>query len=63
MLINKYFLEIAALLKERIHFNTYGGNPISCASAIATLDVIDKENLQKHCLNLGNLFKSGLEKL
>ena len=42
MLINKYFLEIAALLKERIHFNTYGGNPISCASAIATLDVIDK---------------------
>ena len=28
------------------HGNTYGGNPISCAASLATIDLIEKEYLQ-----------------
>lgn len=31
--------EIAKALTKASHFNTYGGNPISCAAGIAVLDV------------------------
>ena len=27
------------------YFNTFGGNPVSCAAAAATLDVIEQDNL------------------
>lgn len=30
---------IAKSLTGALHFNTYGGNPIGCAAAIAVLDV------------------------
>ena len=28
------------------YFNTFGGNPVSCAIALAVIDVIKKEKLQ-----------------
>ena len=31
--------EIAEKMKEAITFNTFGGNPMACAAASATLDV------------------------
>ncbi len=55
--------EIAKTLASRIHFNTYGGNPISCAMGKAVLEVIEKEGLQKHSLELGGYFIDGLNKL
>lgn len=35
--------EIAQKLAAKVHFNTYGGNPISCAVAREVLKVIDEE--------------------
>ncbi|XP_064885974.1 5-phosphohydroxy-L-lysine phospho-lyase isoform X4 [Columba livia] len=36
------------------YFNTFGGNPVSCAIGLAVLDVIEKEQLQAHALEVGN---------
>ena len=45
------------------YFNTYGGNPVSCAAGMAVLDVIEQENLQEHALQLGDYFKKELNQL
>jgi alanine-glyoxylate transaminase/(R)-3-amino-2-methylpropionate-pyruvate transaminase len=55
--------EIAATLKRRVHFNTYGGNPVSMAMGRAVLKVIDEEGLQKRSLDLGKRLMHGLHKL
>ena len=38
------------------YFNTFGGNPVSCAAAAATLDVIEQDNLVNHAKNVGAVF-------
>lgn len=46
--------EIAAAFDNGMeYFNTFGGNPVSCAAGMAVLDVIEKEELQRHALNVG----------
>jgi 4-aminobutyrate aminotransferase and related aminotransferases len=55
--------EIASVLTQKIHFNTFGGNPVVCAAGKAVLEVIERENLQENCLRLGNCVLAGLEKL
>jgi len=52
--------QIADTLSRRIHFNTFGGNPVSCAAGKAVLEVIEQEGLQQHSLTVGNYL---LEKL
>lgn len=42
------------------YFNTFGGNPVSCAIGLAVLDVIVDENLQSHALASGNHLKNKL---
>lgn len=54
---------IAAVLSSRIHFNTFGGNPVSCAAGMAVLEIIDRENLQKNCLERGHELIEGYRKL
>lgn len=39
------------------HITTFGGNPVSCAAALATLDVIEKENLLASVDEKGKLFE------
>jgi alanine-glyoxylate transaminase/(R)-3-amino-2-methylpropionate-pyruvate transaminase len=56
-------MEVAKTLAQRIHFNTYGGNPVSMAAGLAVLDVIDEEGLQENSRILGARLKSGLQKL
>ncbi|MDA0989368.1 MAG: aminotransferase class III-fold pyridoxal phosphate-dependent enzyme [Verrucomicrobia bacterium] len=51
--------EIAASLTQRIHFNTYGGNPISCAAGKATLEAIEQDGTQA----IGNRLFKGLHRL
>lgn len=36
------------------YFNTFGGNPVSCAIAIAVIDVVKKEKLQENAAVTGN---------
>jgi alanine-glyoxylate transaminase / (R)-3-amino-2-methylpropionate-pyruvate transaminase len=55
--------EIADALTRRIHFNTFGGNPVSMAAGLAVLDVIDQEGLQENARNLGARFLRGLRRL
>ena len=55
--------EIARALTSRIHFNTFGGNPVSCAQGRAVLRVIENEGLQANCLDLGAYLTAGFEKL
>ena len=55
--------EIAEALTQRIHFNTYGGNPVSTAAALAVLEVIDEEALQENSKVVGGHLKAGLQKL
>jgi 4-aminobutyrate aminotransferase len=42
------------------HGSTYGGSPISCAAALATLDVIRDEGLIDNAKAVGEVFLSGL---
>ena len=45
------------------YFNTFGGNPVSCAAGLAVLDVIRDEELQKNALEVGEYLKQGLREL
>jgi len=44
-------------------FNTFGGNPVSCAIGKAVLDVIEEEKLQENALKVGGFLKNELQKL
>ncbi|QDT72699.1 aspartate aminotransferase family protein [Lacipirellula limnantheis] len=55
--------EIAAMMKNRIHFNTYGGNPISMTQGLATLEVIHNENIQQNAKTIGDHLKHRLLEL
>jgi alanine-glyoxylate transaminase/(R)-3-amino-2-methylpropionate-pyruvate transaminase len=55
--------EIAQSLAGRVHFNTFGGNPVSCAQGLATLNVVLDENVQGHARTLGARLRDGLEML
>jgi alanine-glyoxylate transaminase / (R)-3-amino-2-methylpropionate-pyruvate transaminase len=55
--------QIAKSLAERIHFNTFGGNPVSCAQGRAVLQVIEREKLQQNALQIGNLLLAGFDRL
>ena len=54
-------------LMERLapgtHGGTYGGNVVSCAAALATLDVIEDEGLVNNARERGTQFLAGLRKL
>jgi 4-aminobutyrate aminotransferase-like enzyme len=46
--------EIAASFANGMeYFNTFGGNPVSCAIGLAVLDVIEREGLQSHAARVG----------
>ena len=54
---------IAETMADRIHFNTFGGNPISCAIGKAVLEVLERENLQQNCLEVGGYLLEGFNDL
>ncbi|MCH2022237.1 MAG: aminotransferase class III-fold pyridoxal phosphate-dependent enzyme [Saprospiraceae bacterium] len=45
------------------YFNTFGGNPVSCAIGKVVLDTIKKEKLQENALKVGEYLKKALLKL
>lgn len=42
------------------HGSTYGGSPVSCAAALATLDVIEEEALMDNASKVGDVFLEGV---
>jgi alanine-glyoxylate transaminase/(R)-3-amino-2-methylpropionate-pyruvate transaminase len=55
--------EIAEVLTRRLHFNTFGGNPVSMAAGLAVLEVIDEEGLQENARRIGGRLLRGLRRL
>ncbi|MCL4146787.1 UNVERIFIED_CONTAM: hypothetical protein GTU68_024632, partial [Idotea baltica] len=57
---------VAAFLVEPIQGEAgvfVPGNPLACAVAIAALEVVKEENLAENALNLGMLFREGMQEL
>lgn len=54
--------EIAASL-NKLTISTFGGNPVSSAAALATLDVIEDDDLPANCERQGARLRAGLEAL
>ena len=56
--------EIAASFANGMeYFNTFGGNPVSCAIGLAVLDVIEDEALQAHAREVGDRLLAGFREL
>ena len=45
------------------YFNTFGGNPVSCAAAMAVLDEVQARNLQAHAARIGRMAETRLRDL
>jgi len=55
--------QIAKTLTNRIHFNTFGGNPVSCAIGRKVLEIIRRDNLQARCAEVGGYMLDGFRRL
>ena len=55
--------EIMNVIKPGQHGSTFGGNPIACAVAVAALNVVEEENLSERAEELGQIFRSEIDKL
>ncbi len=45
------------------YFNTFAGNPVSCAVGLAVLNAIERDHLKENALNVGNYLLEGFRKL
>jgi acetylornithine aminotransferase len=55
--------DLAGLLPPGSHGSTFGGNPVSCAAALAVLRTIAAEGLLDHVKRLGERLRHGVEAL
>ncbi|MGH3441322.1 MAG: acetylornithine transaminase [Nitriliruptorales bacterium] len=53
----------AAAFAKGDHASTFGGNPVSCAAALAVLDTIEKEGLVERARKSGEVLAAGLRDL
>ena len=54
--------EAATLFKPGSHGSTFGGNPLACTAALATLDIIESEELCKNATEIGARIRSSLQR-
>lgn len=52
-----------AFRKAFRYFNTFGGNPVSCAAAMAVLDVLEEEKLIENACNVGEYTRDAFKRL
>ena len=50
----------AVKVPMKSHTSTFGGNPLACAAALATLEIIERENLPERARTLGEYFMGEL---
>lgn len=56
-------VKLADVFQPGKHASTFGGTPLACAAALATIDVIEKEGLIENAKVIGAFFKKGLDEL
>lgn len=55
--------EIADSFQPGEHLSTFGGNPVSCAAALANLDVMQEEDLSGQAASKGNQIMAQLQEM
>lgn len=45
------------------YFNTFGGNPVSCAAGLAVLNIIERDQLRENALSVGNYLIAGFKEM
>ena len=55
------FGDAANLLAPGQHGSTFGGNPVSCAAALAVIDTIERDGLLARATVLGQRLRTGIE--
>ena len=55
--------DLAASLGPGTHGSTFGGNPLACSAALATLNILEAEDLPRKATVIGEQLRKGLEKL
>lgn len=55
--------EYALGLSVGHHGSTFGGNPVSCAAALAVLEVIERDGLMQNAVTVGDALVEGVEGL
>lgn len=55
--------DIMLTVRPGEHGSTFGGNPLGCRVAIASLEVLKDENLAENAFQLGELFRAEMRKI
>lgn len=55
--------DILACISKGEQSSTFGGNPLSCAAGIASIEALTKDGLVENAAKMGKLFREGLERL
>ena len=55
--------ELAPAIEKISASSSYGGNPMACAAALASLEVIEEENLNERSAHLGEIMLARMEKM
>ena len=55
--------KLADVFQPGKHASTFGGTPLAAAVALATIEIIEKENLVNRADKMGRIFKKGLQKI
>jgi alanine-glyoxylate transaminase/(R)-3-amino-2-methylpropionate-pyruvate transaminase len=55
--------EIAEAMSGRLHFNTFGGNPMAMTAGLAVLDIIEADGLQRNARIVGGRLEAGMREL
>jgi ornithine--oxo-acid transaminase len=55
--------EIMLVIQPGQHGSTYGGNPLACAVAEASITAIENENMSDNANEMGVRFRTGLQQL
>jgi acetylornithine aminotransferase len=50
----------AGTFKPGNHGSTFGGNPLACTAGLATLDIVEQDQLVQHAEKLGQFIRDGL---